>query len=58
MDISYLIFNKLLRYIVDGIWRFDPNEHYEKNNYDEFDNVIEVFPAMYEVGTDIEDSDS
>jgi hypothetical protein len=44
--------------MVDGKWRYDPNEDNEVNIFSTYDNIIQVFPAVYEVNTEESDSET
>ena len=37
------------KYVVDSEWRFDPNEETQINIFGTYDNVVQVFPAVYEI---------
>ena len=43
--------------MVDGRWRYDPNEDHELNIYNTHDNIIQVFPAAYEWNKDESDDE-
>lgn len=44
--------------MVDGNWRYDPNEETVMNTYNTFDNVIHVFPAVYEINKEVSDTEN
>lgn len=43
------------KFMVDGKWRYDPNEDSKENIYGTQDNILQVFPAIYEVSKDESD---
>lgn len=46
------------KYIVDSQWRYDPNDDVRANKYNTFDNLIQVFPAVYELNKEESDTDN
>jgi hypothetical protein len=46
------------KYMVDQTWRYDPNEETQLNSYSTYDNVIQVFPAVYEINKEVSDTEN
>ena len=40
------------KYLVDGRWKIDPNEDYKENSYGSYNNIVEVFPKVFDIDSD------